>query len=84
MFTELMCDFTNTETETVVENPIADEFQFLINSLDPSYGDIIIYLQTQTFFPQLSSSHRQRIRYQSQQYNIVGDTLYRRGEDSIF
>ena len=27
---------------------------------------------------------RHRIRYQSQQYNIIGDTLYHRGADSIF
>ena len=40
--------------------------------------------QTQTFRPEISRSNRRRILYQSQQYNIVGDTLYRRGADSIF
>ena len=49
VFLELMCDFHNTETETVVENIIADESLFLGSTLDPWYGDIIIYLQTQTF-----------------------------------
>ena len=56
-----MCDFPNTETETVVENPIADESIFLINTLDPWYGDIIIYLQIQTFCPELSHSNQRRI-----------------------
>ena len=57
---------------------------FLISTLDPWYGYIIIYLKTQTFHPELSRLNRRKIRYQSQQYNIVGDTLYRRGADSIF
>ena len=74
----------NTETETVVEHPIIDESLFLISTLDPWYGDIIIYLQTQTFLPEISHSHRRKIRYQSQKYNIVGDTLYHCGADSIF
>jgi hypothetical protein len=46
--------------------------------------DIIIYLQTQTFHPDLSSTDRRRIQYQARQYIILGDTLYRRGVDSIF
>ena len=84
VFVELMCDFPNTETETMVEHPIFDESMFLISTLDPWYGDIIIYLQTQNFRPEMSRSNRRRIRYQSQHYNIVGDTLYRRGADFVF
>ena len=57
VFAELMCDFPNTETETVVEHLIVDESLFLISTLDPWYGDIIIYLQTQTFWPELAHSH---------------------------
>ena len=49
-----MCDFLNIDTETMVENPIANESMFLISTLDPWYGDIIIYIQTQTFRPELS------------------------------
>ena len=79
-----MCDFPNSETETVVEHPIVDESLFLISTLDPWYGYIIIYLQTQAFRPELSRSNRRRIHYQSQQYNIVGDTLYCHGADSVF
>eukprot|EP00253_Pinus_taeda_P014159 PITA_14159 len=81
---ELMCDFPHTDTETVVEEPIADESLFLISTLDPWYGDIIVYLQTQSFRPEISQSQRRKIRFQSQPYNIIGDTLYRRGVDSVF
>ena len=46
VFAELMCDFPSTDTETVAEQPIVDESLFLISTLDPWYGDIIVYLQT--------------------------------------
>ena len=46
VFAELMCDFPRADTETVAEDPIADESFFLIITLDPWYGDIIVYLQT--------------------------------------
>jgi hypothetical protein len=36
------------------------------------------------FWPNLSRVDRRRIRYQARQYIILGDTLYRRGIDSIF
>jgi hypothetical protein len=84
VFAELMCDFPRTDTETVAEESIADESLFLISTLDPWYGDIIIYLQTQTFRPEASKSERRKIRFQSQQYKIIGDTLYRRGADLVF
>lgn len=84
VFAELMCDFLRTDTETVAEEPISDESLFLISTLDPWYGDIIVYLQTQSFPPKISRSQWQKIRFQSQQYNIIGHTLYRRGADSSF
>ena len=61
VFIELMCDFPSTNTETVAEHLIADEYLFLISTVDPWYGDIIIYLQTQTFWPKISRSQRQTI-----------------------
>ena len=79
-----MCDFPRTDTETVVKQPITDESLFLISTIDPWYGDIIIYLQTQSFWPELSRSQQRKILFQSQQYHIVDDTLYRRGADSDF
>ena len=41
---ELMCDFPRADTETVAEESITNESLFLISTLDPWYGDIIIYL----------------------------------------
>jgi hypothetical protein len=84
VFAELICDFPYSETENVAADSLPDESLFLISSDDLWYGDIIIYLQTQTFWPTLSSTDRRRIRYQARQYIILGDTLYRRGIDSIF
>ena len=56
----------------------------MISSDDIKYGDIIIYLQTQTFRPGLSCVDHRLILYQSRQYIILGDTLYHHGIDSIF
>ena len=53
IFAELMCDFP---TETVAKQLIADESLFLISTIDPWYGDIIVYLQTQYFRPEISWS----------------------------
>jgi hypothetical protein len=57
---------------------------FFINSDDIWYGDIIIYLQTQTFQPNISHVDHHRIRYQARPYIILGDTLYHHGIDSVF
>jgi hypothetical protein len=84
VFAELICDFPHSATENVAVDSLPDESLFLISTDDLWYGDIIIYLQTQTFRPALSSTERRRIRYQARQYIILGDTLYRRGIDSVF
>ena len=84
VFVELMCDFLRADTETVAEEPIADESLFLISTLDPWYEDIIVYLQTQSFWPKISRSQHRKIQFQSQQYKIIGDTLYHRGANSVF
>jgi hypothetical protein len=84
VFAELICDFPYSETKNVAADSLPDESLFLISTDDLWYGDIIIYLQTQTFQPTFSSIDRRRIRYQARQYIILGDTLYRRGIDSIF
>jgi hypothetical protein len=84
VFAELICDFPHSATENVAVDSLPDESLFLISTDDLWYGDIIIYLQTQTFRPALSSTERRRIRYQARQYIILGDTLYRRGIESVF
>jgi hypothetical protein len=84
VFFELICDFPYSETENVADDSLPDESLFLISSDDLWYGNIIIYLQTQTFQPNFSSTDLCRILYQSHQYIILGDTLYHRGIDSVF
>ena len=56
IFVELMCDFPQPDRETVVKQPITDESLFLISTIYPWYGDIIVYIQTQYFQPELSQS----------------------------
>ena len=56
IFAELVCDFPRTDTETMAAQPITDDSLFLISTIDPWYGDIIVYLQTQSFQPELSRS----------------------------
>jgi hypothetical protein len=84
VFSELICDLPCSETKNVAEDSLLDESLFLISFDDLWYGDIIIYLQTQTFRPDFSSTDHRRIHYQARQYIILGDTLYRRGIESIF
>jgi hypothetical protein len=84
VFSELICDFPHSSTENVAVDSLPDESLFLINTDDLWYGDIIIYLQTHTFHPSLSSTERRRIRYQAHQYIILRDTLYRQDIDSVF
>jgi hypothetical protein len=84
VFAELICDFPYYEMENVATDSLPNESLFLISTDDIWYGDIIIYLQTQTFRPTLSSTDRRRICYQAHQYIILGDTLYHQGIDSVF
>ena len=57
---------------------------FLSVRLIHGMGILFFYLQTQSFQPEISRSQIWKILFQSQQYNIIGDTLYRHGADSIF
>jgi hypothetical protein len=84
VFAELISDLPSIETKKVAEDSLLDESLFLISYDDIWYKDIIIYLQTQTLWPDLSRTDRRRIWYQAHQYIIIGDTLYRHGVDSIF
>jgi hypothetical protein len=84
VFTKLICNLPSTEIENVAEDSLPDESLFLISYDDVWYIDIIIYLQNQTFWHDLSSTNHRRIRYQARQYIIIGDTLYRRSIESLF
>ena len=46
IFAELISDFPSEEEEMVCEDMFVNEHLFLISTLDPWYGDIVIYLQT--------------------------------------
>ena len=45
IFVELISNFPSLEEEEVYEDTFVDEHIFLIYTLDPWYGAIIIYLQ---------------------------------------
>ena len=82
-FVELILDFPNEDEELVCEDTFIDEHIFLISTSDPWYGDIIVYLQTQRIPNHLSQDEQRRLRHVSKNYLIVGNTLFRRGVDSI-
>jgi hypothetical protein len=84
VFAELICDLPSNETKNVAEDSLPNESLFLISYDDVWYGYIIIYLHTQTFWPDLSSTNHRHIRYQARQYIILDDTLYLHGVDFIF
>ena len=46
IFAELISDFPNLDEEEVHEDSLIDEHTFLISTMDPRYGDTIVYLQT--------------------------------------
>eukprot|EP00253_Pinus_taeda_P032457 PITA_32457 len=83
VFTELLCDLPSSSNDLTSKASIVDETLFLISSSNPWYGDIIIYLQTQTFRPNTSRFEQRHIRYQAKDYMIVGDTLYCRGVNTV-
>ena len=62
---------------------LPDDSLFLIDSSDPWYGDILVYLQTQRFQPSTTKDDRRRIRHLAQHKLIVGDALYYRGVDTV-
>ena len=44
---EIMCDLPYASMESEPSDSFPDEFLFLIITIDPWYGDLLIYLQTQ-------------------------------------
>eukprot|EP00253_Pinus_taeda_P019291 PITA_19291 len=82
VFTELISELPCGE-DTVYEESFPDEHLFLISSLDAWYGDIIVYLQTSKFPSTFSKDEHCKLHHLAKNYVIIGDTLYRRGVDSI-
>ena len=83
VFAELMCDIPCASMESKPSDSFLNEFLFLISTTDPCYGDLLIYLQTQTFHPNLSYDDHYQILHHSKYYLILNDTLYRRGINSV-
>ena len=83
VFSELMCDLPYATTKSKPSDWFLDEFLFLISTIDPWYGDLLIYLQTQQFQPHLSHDDCRCIYHHMKYYIILNDTLYRHGIDSI-
>ena len=54
VFVDLICSLPIDSTPSHSEDHILDETLFLINTRDPWYGDIIVYLQTSTFQSELT------------------------------
>jgi hypothetical protein len=83
VFVELICDLPHVDEDTEPNDSLPDESLFLISTSDPWYGDILLYLQTQRFQPNISHEERRHIHHHSKHYLIISDTLYRRGIDTI-
>ena len=79
IFAELILDFPSEAEELVCEDMFVDEHIFLISTLDPWYGDIIVYLQIQRTPTHLSRDEQRRLRHVSKNYLIVDNTLHRHG-----
>ena len=58
IFAELISDFPSLKEDEVYEDTFFDEHIFLISTLDPWYGDIIIFLQTLKVPTHLSRDER--------------------------
>ena len=54
IFVELISNFPNLDEEEVYKDSFVDENIFLISTMDPWFGDIIMYLQTLKFPTHLS------------------------------
>jgi len=65
VFAELICDLPHVDDDTEPNDSLLDESLFLISTSDPWYGDIILYLQTQCFQPDISREEHCRIRHHS-------------------
>ena len=78
-----MLDIPSLDEDMIHQDSFVDEHIFLISSMDPWYGDIIIYLQTLKDPPHLLRDEHWSLHNNSNNYLIIGDTLYLHGVDSF-
>jgi hypothetical protein len=83
VFAELIYALPCADEKIEPRDSLPDESLFLISTYDPWYKDIILYLQTQRFQPNISREEHRRIRHHSRHYLILDDTLYLHGIDTI-
>ena len=83
VFAELISELPVESGDVVPEESSIRGDMFFIESTDPWYGDILIYLQTLKCPTSTSCDERRRICHQAKNYLILSDNLYRRGVDGI-
>ena len=83
VFAELMAWLPRVSQPLQELESLLDDSLFLMDSLDPWYRDILVYLQTQCFHPLAIKDDRQRLRHLAQHCLIVGDVVYQRGIDIV-
>lgn len=66
---ELLVDLPQTDEEVVAMDPLLVKSFFLISTSETLCGDILTYLQTQCFRPEI--------------YPIINDTLYRFSVETV-
>ena len=76
VFAELISELPRDNDDNDEEPTIIDEHLFLISSLDPWYGDYLVYLQTLKLPSHNGNDARRHIRQNAKKYVIIGDTLY--------
>ena len=83
VFVELMAGLPRVSQPLQELEKLPDDSLFLMDSSDPWYEDILVYLQTQCFQPSSMKDDRRRLRHLAQHYLIVGDALYHRSVETM-
>ena len=83
VFAELMAGLPRVSQPLQELESLPNDSLFLMDSSDPWYGDILVYLQTQRFQPSSTKDDRRRLRHLAQHYFIVGDALYHHSVDTM-
>lgn len=78
-----MTDLPQGSNESVAHDSLPNESLSLISLSNPFYGDILVYLQTHLFWPELSKDNRPCIHHKASQYLVVGDVLYHQSVDIV-
>eukprot|EP00253_Pinus_taeda_P011916 PITA_11916 len=83
VFAELLSNLPIVDSNETAHDPLLDEAVYLIDTTNPWYSDILVYLQAQRFCPELSAGDRYCIHHQAQHYLGINDTLYRHSVDTV-